>query len=255
MLRRYVLGSSALIAALMFAAVPALAADPVSVSGGSYTLTGSGADVWGTTDAFTYAYTQVTGDGTWTAEVVSQADTDPWAKAGVMVRQSLDPGSAEVFAAVTPETNGPQDAWRPSSGAQSNGSNVSKGANAPIWVQVTRKGTQWTLSYSTDGKTWTQYPQEPPAIDMGSGPVYVGVADLSHNTTKGGTDVFGSLSFAPSAAQMVPGGSVQTLASGSGGASLPKTGGNQVGMAIGGGLLLAGVALAMRRRRTTSQAE
>ncbi len=253
MIRRCVLGSTALIAAVLCFAVPALAAAPVSVSGGSYTLTGSGADIWGTADAFTYAYTQVTGDGTWTAKVVSQSDTNAWAKAGVMVRQSLDPGSPEVFAAVTPETNGPQGVWRPSAGAQSAGSNVSNGPKAPLWVQVTRKGTQWTLSYSSDGKTWTQLPQQPPAIDMGSGPVYLGLVDLSHSATEGGTDVFSNLSFTPTSAQMVPGGTVQTLASSSSGASLPKTGGNQAGMALGAGLLLAGATLAMRRRRAQPQ--
>ena len=59
-------------------------------SAGVYTLTASGADISGTADAFHFTDHPVTGDCTITARVDSLTQTDPWAKAGVMLRQQID---------------------------------------------------------------------------------------------------------------------------------------------------------------------
>ena len=70
---------------------------PGPYTNGSYTLTGSGSDIWGNADAFNYVYQTLNGDGEIVARVVSLSNTDPWAKAGVMIRQSLDPELAPGF--------------------------------------------------------------------------------------------------------------------------------------------------------------
>ncbi|HEX5398524.1 MAG TPA: hypothetical protein VFY06_05685, partial [Verrucomicrobiae bacterium] len=62
-----------------------------------FTVTGSGADIWGNADAFHYAYLPVTNDCTIIARVTSVENTDPWAKAGVMIRQSLSAGSVHAM--------------------------------------------------------------------------------------------------------------------------------------------------------------
>ena len=67
-----------------------------------FTVTGSGADIWGTADAFRFVYVPVTGNCTIIARVVSVQNIDAWSKAGVMIRESLNANAANAFIAVTP---------------------------------------------------------------------------------------------------------------------------------------------------------
>jgi Tol biopolymer transport system component len=68
-----------------------VAFDPATAS---YRVTASGANIWGTTDAFHYAWTRRSGDlhigagFSWVGQ-----GTDPHRKAGLMIRQNLTPGS------------------------------------------------------------------------------------------------------------------------------------------------------------------
>ncbi len=59
-------------------------------AGGTFTVAGAGNDIWGTTDQFHYAYRPLPESGQITARILSQGNTDPWAKAGVMIKQSAD---------------------------------------------------------------------------------------------------------------------------------------------------------------------
>ena len=51
-------------------------AGSASYSSGTYTLSGAGADIWGTADGFQFAYTTMTGNGTYVAQVTSMANSD-----------------------------------------------------------------------------------------------------------------------------------------------------------------------------------
>jgi len=70
---------------------------------GTYTMTGAGAGVGSTADEFHFAYKMLTDPGSISivARVDSITDTDPWAMAGVMIRESLDADSKHAFACVT----------------------------------------------------------------------------------------------------------------------------------------------------------
>src|SRR4030043_1220331 len=57
-------------------------------AGPIYMMSGGGADIWGTSDQFHFAYKQFSGVGSITAKVVSVSNTDTWAKAGVMIRET-----------------------------------------------------------------------------------------------------------------------------------------------------------------------
>ena len=59
---------------------------------GVYTVNGSGWDIWGTADSFGYAYQPWTGNGEIIARVASLQNTDPSAKAGIMMRETLTNG-------------------------------------------------------------------------------------------------------------------------------------------------------------------
>lgn len=66
----------------------------VTVAGGSYRMTASGANIWGTEDAFHYAWTQRSGDLHIAADIAFEGTgVDPHRKAGLMIRQNLTPGS------------------------------------------------------------------------------------------------------------------------------------------------------------------
>ena len=68
------------------------------VTNGVFTVAGCGADIWNTADAFRFVYvTTNSGACTVIARVASLQNIDPWSKAGVMIRDSLDPGAANVL--------------------------------------------------------------------------------------------------------------------------------------------------------------
>src|SRR6185503_19430026 len=68
-----------------------------SGTGSSFSVSGGGADVWGTADAFNYAYRTLSGDGTIVARLSSTQAINSWTKAGVMIRGSLSASSAHAF--------------------------------------------------------------------------------------------------------------------------------------------------------------
>ena len=80
---------------------------------GMFTVTGSGDDIWNSADGFRFVYVKTNnGNFTISARVVSVQNIDGWSKAGVMIRDSLDPGAANAFIAVTPGNGVPGNTVR-----------------------------------------------------------------------------------------------------------------------------------------------
>jgi TolB protein len=70
-------------------------------SKGSYTISGSGENMWAVADAFQFVWKKVSGDVTLTADIAFPTPGgDPHKKAVLMIRQSLDPDSAYADLAV-----------------------------------------------------------------------------------------------------------------------------------------------------------
>jgi hypothetical protein len=148
--------------------------DPV----GTFTMTGSGVDIWDTTDEFHFAYKQLTGVGSITVRVLSVDNTDPWAKAGVMIRDTLEPGSRNALMVVTPGQGVSFQTRTDTDGASI--STTEPGITAPQWVRIERDiSGNFTASYSDNGSTWTQLGSN--IVNM-SATAYVGLAVTSHNT-------------------------------------------------------------------------
>ncbi len=113
------------------------------------------------------------------ARVDSIANSNAWAKAGVMIRESLEAGSTHAFVAVTPG-NGISFQRRPESNTTSYNTDAA-GLVAPYWVKLTRSGSTFTAQRSEDGATWVDItPASPVTIAMGTD-VYVGLAVTSHD--------------------------------------------------------------------------
>lgn len=154
-----------------------------------FSVGGSGADIWGTADAFRFAYLPVSGNCTITARVLSVQNTDGWAKAGVMIRASTNANSAHAFVPVTPG-NGVAWQFRSTTGGNSSNNNT-PGFNAPYWVRLVRSGNTFTGYRSPDGTNWTQLGSA--TITMAS-TVYVGLAVTSHNNSSLCTATFDNVS-------------------------------------------------------------
>ena len=73
-------------------------AGSASFCGGQFTISGSGADIWGTADAFqfVYVYVPISTNCDIRARVVSVQNTSNNAKAAVMIRETLAAGSSNT---------------------------------------------------------------------------------------------------------------------------------------------------------------
>jgi hypothetical protein len=156
---------------------------------GTYTMSGAGTDITGTSDEFRYAYKSLSGPGTITAKVESVENTNEWAKAGVMIRQSLEPESAHAMAFVTPE-QGVVFEYRPGAVQDNVGAaGQQTGITAPHWVRLERDAAgNFTAYHSADGVSWEAL-DTPQPISMSSS-VYIGLALTSHNANETCTAVF-----------------------------------------------------------------
>ena len=151
-------------------------AGSASYSNGTFTQTGAGADVWGTADSFNFTYRPLNGNGQIIARVAATQNTNTYAKAGVMIRETLATGSSTALLDVRPG-GGIEWLTRASTGASMVSANAT-GA-APVWLKVVRAGSTFTASVSTNGTTWSTVGTK--SIAMAAN-VYVGLAVCSHNT-------------------------------------------------------------------------
>ena len=167
-----------------------------SLSGGTWTVQAGGGDIWGTSDQFHYAWQSLTSGGSVSAHVTSQTNTDPWAKAGVMLRQTTDPGSPYYAVFVTP-SNGIQVQYRATQGANAVTA-ASITGTVPAYLKVAYSGTTFSAYTSTDGVTWTPIAGSSVTINM-TGTVLAGLAATSHNTTALSTVGFDTVSVSSTA--------------------------------------------------------
>jgi hypothetical protein len=161
-------------------------AGSASFCGGQFIISGSGADIWNTADAFQFVYAPLNGNGQITARVDSVQETDPWAKAGVMIRETLNAGSTHAFALISAGSGSALQYRTSTSGSSLNSGGPS--VTAPYWVRLTRTGNSFAAYTSPDGTTWTQIGQSV-VINMASS-VYAGLAVTAHYNTLLCTSLF-----------------------------------------------------------------
>ena len=155
--------------------------DPVlsgsaTLASGVFSIDAAGSDIWGTYDQFHFVYQQIAGDVEIIAKVHSLVATDAWAKAGVMVRASLDADSSHGYAMVS-GTNGVWFDRRTAPGGFSTNT-AGPSIAAPVWLRAVRRGSDVSTYWSTTGTSWTAIGHD--TIDLGTS-AYVGIAVLSHN--------------------------------------------------------------------------
>ena len=181
---------------LWFRGYPASTGSFVEGPTGTYTMTASGADIWAINgveaDEFHFAYKMLSGTGSIVAKVESIEDTAPWAKGGLMIRESLSPDSAHAFAAIT-SANGVAAQGRPSTGGTSFNTNQT-GITAPVWLKLERNiSGNFTVYHSANGTNWQLVTGASPRnIPMGTN-TYIGLALTATNAAETCQAVFSNV--------------------------------------------------------------
>jgi hypothetical protein len=168
-------------------------AGSASDNNGAWTVSGGGADIWGTADQCNFASQSFNCDGAIVALVTSVQNTDPgsgWAKAGVMFRNDTTAGAVNAFMTAT-ATEGVSFQFRTNAGAASANTQVT-GINAPVWLKLVRSSDQFSGYYSVDGANWIQVGSAA-TIEM-AGSALAGLAVTAHNNAALNTSTFTNVS-------------------------------------------------------------
>jgi hypothetical protein len=164
-------------------------------SKGSYALTASGENVWGSADAFYFVWKKVSGDAALTADIAFPTTTgNPHKKAMLMIRQSLDADSAYVDAAL--HVAGLTSLqWRAEKGGATH--EVGTDAASPTRLRLEKRGPNFFLYMARAGED----------LHFGGGsvrlaltePFYIGLGLSAHDKDAIETAVFSNVSITPPA--------------------------------------------------------
>jgi RHS repeat-associated protein len=169
----------------------------------SFTIQCEGSDIWNNADGFNFAYQLVSGDFDVVVRVKDTTHTSQWAKAGLMVRESLEPGSrdwniiADPSAAdniLAPDGSGPgagqvevncRNATGGASAVWANGGDGTLPPYPDAWLRLRRSGNALTGLSSADGLQWNLVATDNPTRVGDQMPlpdsVYIGVCQSAHN--------------------------------------------------------------------------
>lgn len=160
-----------------------------------WNISAGGKDVWEKSDQFHFVCKEISGDFDIAVRVKNFKPADLYSKAGLMVRETLDAGSRNVFFVVFSD-NEPRNnnlgayelQFRSVAGGDSQAIYPAVRPPAPpefpaaypnSWQRVQRQGDRFTAHVSTDGKNWKVYATHVLTL---AGTLKVGPALTSHNT-------------------------------------------------------------------------
>ncbi len=178
--------------------------------GDDWAVVGSGADIWGTADAFHYLYKRVQGDFRMSIDNASiqpfgaNPTANDWAKMGIMARQSLTPESAYAFAMLRMSDQAFLIQYREAEGASAapgftGGSAVyvedigAGGCCHSGGLILERRGNDFWILYK-DSVTGQEIEWDVWTVVM-EDPIYVGIAVTSHSTGQTGVGFFSNPQF------------------------------------------------------------
>ncbi len=154
----------------------------------TYTMVGSGGDIWGTIDDFHFAYKKLAGDGSVTARIDGIENVHEWTKVGLMVRRTVAPDSANVMLLATPSGKLAFQYRRAENETSYSAYTPSNTHQLSHWLRLVRRGNRFTALQSSDGVTWEdvlfgsdqQVTFEIPMDET----VSIGLAVTSHDVTR-----------------------------------------------------------------------
>lgn len=146
------------------------------------------ADVGGRADSLHYVYFRTSDDTDVVARVVSIGGADRFARAGLMIRESLQPESKCVFAGVNAAgelslqhraDTGEKAISTPMTDANGVASLPAAKAPLPCWLKISRREKAFTVHWSNDGKQWEQFGTA--QISLKEESYHAGLAVTSHS--------------------------------------------------------------------------
>ena len=170
-------------------------------SNGTFTLNGSGTQVFGSADAFQFAYQHLSGDGTIIARLLSLNGGATTQSAGLMVRETLTENSTNVYTLLGQQSLIFFDE-RATTGGTTGYQNSTSAVALPIWLKLVRSGNTFTGYQSPDGLNWTQVGTNQ-TVSMAAN-VYVGLVVNSANNAALATATFDNVSIGPNATSSLP---------------------------------------------------
>ena len=154
--------------------------------GQTYTVRGSGENMWSAQDAFHYVWQKAVGDMSLAAEIVfPDQGIDPHRKACLVIRQSLDAGSAYVDAALHGDGLTSLQ-FREAGGDVTH--EVQANVTAPTKLRIEKRGSYARLYFAVGDEEW-QFSGSAARIEFAE-PFYVGLGVCSHNKDVTETAIF-----------------------------------------------------------------
>lgn len=167
---------------------PAIAGS-TNVNGNTLTVTGGGADIWGTNDQFHFAHQQRTGDFDISMKATSFNPAVLYSKFGLMARESLAANSPHYFifawasnAGRGANSSGYEDHYRTTAGGNTTANYPAAGQHLVSypngWLRMARKGNTFISYTSADGANWAEYARQTIAMPA---TLYFGIAMNAHD--------------------------------------------------------------------------
>jgi hypothetical protein len=160
---------------------PNVAGSAATTATGDIIVRGAGNDIWNSRDQFHYAhFNPKSGNVRAELKVLSFENNYSWSKAGIMVRQSLEPGSPHNSLLVS-GSNGVSNMFRSGLNGGTGHSTDYGLKSKPIWLRIDKIGDVFSTYYKyADDDEWTL--KWTRTLALGES-FYVGVAVTSHLTS------------------------------------------------------------------------
>jgi hypothetical protein len=191
---------------------PLAAGSTFNVAEGEFDVAAGGNDIWGTSDVGHLTMTQVSGDFDVNLRIASLTRPDAIAKAGLMIRESLDANSRALHimgnpaqyqpfhavnaggltgrdlgeAAVRRATGIATDGWQARPDSVGPPSLLGNSGFAPVgipnaWIRLKREGNMFTAFHGYDGVNWRLFAQAP---FIYGNTVYLGMGTCAHTASQ-----------------------------------------------------------------------
>lgn len=153
----------------------------IMLPGRDYDMSGGGADIGGTdADGFRFVWMPMTGDFDVRVQITNLAQVVPGTRAGLMVRDGLEPGSRMIFCGAT-ASDGYRFNYRTATDGGGKYAKAGITAFPNVWVRLRRQGGEFNGYSSPDGSNWTQIGTLTLALRA---EVNVGLAVCSHDVSR-----------------------------------------------------------------------
>lgn len=157
---------------------------------GTITMRASGHDIWGSSDAFHFMHrSQTNSDFSISVFVESIIHNNSWAKAGVMIRNTLSERSPYIFLMLT-GNNGVYLQWRSNHGSNASSGSWCCSGTSSHWVKLEKIGNSYNAYRKASADDEWTLAQTIQLNNLSEPSLEVGLAFTSHNNGFLGTAVF-----------------------------------------------------------------